>query len=191
MLDLARGRTRTDIELAQVVYHRPRGTVDRGRASEYIYRSGIAYLHRPARRRWVEYAGRFGLFDFLRFIQADARRLGLAEAHLGGTATTRITGIVSLRRAMVRVLGALHADDRRYLDRLAGLGSERIPFTVWLDARQRIRQIRFEADLLYFGGNEGTRASAVTRLVRFDGDISIEGPPPQQIVRRLTGPRRR
>jgi hypothetical protein len=152
-----------------------------GVTNEVVYMRGLSYIRRPGEPRWLAYAGmRWGPADRVFYLPkvATALRNSGSERVLG-LDTTRIDGVWDARR----MLSAVEGRDRGlYRRQLRGIRRTRMPVTVWIDRRHRVRQLRLKADLRYlYGYLSGREGTETFRFRHFDSSINVEPPRPREI----------
>jgi hypothetical protein len=152
-----------------------------GVTNEAIYSRGLSYFRRPGERRWLAYPGMpWGPADRVSYLPkvATALRNSGTERVLG-LDTTRIDGVWDAQQLVAEVT---RRERPLYRRQLRGVRRTRMPMTVWIDARRRIRQLRIKADLRYLWGYLGGREGIETlRFKRFDSGMNIESPAPREI----------
>jgi hypothetical protein len=151
-----------------------------GTTNEAIYKRGLSFIRRQGEPRWFAFSGTtWGPADRVFYLPKVATSLrDSGSERVFGVDATRIDGVWDAKRLQAQLSGPGLRFHRRVLPRIE---RTRMPMTVWIDERGRIRQLRLKADMRYLWGFLEGPGSETFRFRRFDSRVEIEDPPPRMI----------
>lgn len=114
--------------------------------------------------------------QYLRGASDDFEEVGQEEVR--GVETTHYRGTIDLRKAAEQ----LPEDARESFERATELiGTNKLPFDVWIDGDGMARRMKYEQPLPSGGGETGTMALTM-ELFDFGVEVDVEPPPDDEVI---------